>query len=65
MSNGVLIDEFAFKIDSRRQKRQSDQRIAELETLLALQKYGHHRLHDWGRFKENGAGYSLIDFDKL
>jgi hypothetical protein len=51
---------------SQRQKRQSDQRIAELETLLALQKYGQHRLRDWGRLREIAPpGYGLIDFDKM
>ncbi|ODN00519.1 hypothetical protein Ocin01_06163 [Orchesella cincta] len=51
----------------RTHKRQSDQRVAELETLLALQKYGaHHFLRaqssDGGGFF---PGYGIIDFNKI
>ncbi|CAL8129610.1 unnamed protein product [Orchesella dallaii] len=49
----------------RTQKRQSDQRVAELETLLALQKYGAHhflRSADGGSFF---PGYGIIDFNKI
>ncbi|CAL8095755.1 unnamed protein product [Orchesella dallaii] len=52
-----------------RQKRQSDQRIAELETLLALQKYGRHRFRmDRKKGVADGQhppGYGIIDFRML
>ncbi|ODM97290.1 hypothetical protein Ocin01_09401 [Orchesella cincta] len=53
-----------------RQKRQSDQRIAELETLLALQKYGRHRFRmdrkkGVGADGEHPPGYGIIDFHML
>ena len=54
---------FFFYTSKKRQKRQSDQRIAELETLLALQKYGvGSRSRVGGR---NSAGYGLIDFNYM
>jgi len=50
----------------RRQKRQSDQRMAELETILNLQKYRGNRLRD---HKTSGGsyspGYGIIDFNMM
>lgn len=46
-----------------RHKRQSDQRLAELETLLALQKYRHHRLRP--EHKGSQPGYGVIDFNTI
>lgn len=52
----------------RTQKRQSDQRVAELETLLALQKYGaHHFLRSQSGDGEGSyfPAYGIIDFNKM
>lgn len=51
----------------RTHKRQSDQRIAELETLLALQKYGaHHFLRQTGDGEHSAfPAYGIIDFNKM
>lgn len=49
----------------RTQKRQSDQRVAELETLLGLQKYGAHHFLRSGDGEGFFPGYGIIDFNKM
>jgi len=44
------------------QKRQSDQRLAELETLLSLHKYGGGGRRAGGR---NSVAYGLLDFNYI
>jgi len=50
---------------NNRHKRQSDQRLAELETLLALQKYNGHRVRGWQSHNDLSPAFGLIDFDKI